>query len=185
MDENSYPDFTFWTTRNDGLATWQDTTGVLRSLWGTKSLEPWFSSKHQHVTAQFLRISQRFCRIFAPWFVMWWNISQALIWTGPNDMHFLFFEVWIDSNESTLWSQKSEAKHHNLNPTRCQHQIQICHIQLESQVSTKKRRSISCKISEDLDFDFLDLKTTGLFPHSGFNHDLKKDMSCFFRLGCW
>ena len=47
----------------------------------------------------------------------------------------------------------------------------------------KKRRSISCKISEDLDFDFLDMKTCGLFPHSGFNHDLKKDMSCFFRLG--
>lgn len=132
---------------------------------------------------QFLRISQRFCRIFAPWFVMWWNIPQALIWTGPNDMHFLFFEVWIDSNESTMWSQKSEAKHHNLNPTSYQNQIQICHIQLESKVSAKKRRSISCKISEDLDFDFLDMNTCGLFPHSGFNHDLKKDMSCFFRLG--
>ena len=85
---------------------------------------------HGPVSKDFPKVVPNFCPLICD--VV--KHPQALIWTGPNDMHFLFFEVWIDSNESTMWSQKSEAKHHNLIPTSYQNQIQICHIQLESKV---------------------------------------------------
>ena len=40
---------------------------------------------------------------------------------------------------------------------------------------------MSCKISEDLDFDFLAMKNYVFFHHSSFNHDVKKRHVMFFK----
>ena len=145
-----------------------------QSLWSHDTVN--INTGHGPVSKDFPRGLPNFCS----WFVMWCNIPQALIWTGPNDMHFLFFEVWNDSNEITMWSQNSEAKHHSLKPTCYQNQIQICHFPVTSSWNPKFRPK------KKVDFlQFLDMRTCGLFPHSGFNHDLKTDMSSFYSLGCW
>ncbi len=114
----------------DGLATWHlGESGrklPTRSLFFRNEVELWWT-KRQHVTAQWLRIFQGFCPIFCPLTCDVVQHSSSFDLNWAEWYAFSIFEVWIDSNEITMWSQNSEAKHHNLNPTCYHNKIKICH----------------------------------------------------------